>query len=91
MYYTLSIERLEFAKNLVPEVKTYKVNTKLSPQEDAKEVRSIFGDQESNFPPVILECAGVESSIITCAYVTRRSGTLMVIGVEKILLITFHS
>lgn len=85
----LSKEKLEFAKTLVPQVRTYKVNTKLSPQENAKEVRSIFGDQECNFPHVTLECTGVESSIITCAYVTRRLGTLMVIGVGKDIINNF--
>lgn len=79
----ISQQRLDFAKGLVPEVRTYKVNTKLSPQENANEIRSVFGSEEYNAPRVTLECTGVETSIITCAYVTRRSGTLMVIGVGK--------
>lgn len=77
----LSSQRLEFAKSLVPEVKTYKVDIKTSPQENAKKIRKLFGTEESQGPHVTLECTGVESSIISCAYVTRRSGTLMIIGV----------
>lgn len=79
----LSEERLKFAKKLVPEVVAYKVNTKISPQENAMEIRKIFGPNEENSPSRVLECTGVESSIITGAYVTKRSGVLMIIGVGK--------
>lgn len=79
----LSNERLEFAKKLVPEVKTYKVDINVLPQDNAEEIRKLFGFGEVSAPHVTLECTGVESSIATGAYVTRRSGTLMVIGVGK--------
>lgn len=79
----LSAERLEFAKSLVPEVKTFQIDLKSSPRETAKGIRKLFGADEVSAPHVTLECTGVESSIVTGAFVTRRSGTLMVIGVGR--------
>ncbi|CCH45844.1 hypothetical protein BN7_5430 [Wickerhamomyces ciferrii] len=79
----LSEGRLAFAKKLVPDVITYKIDPKLSPQENGAQIRKIFGDTELEAPSRILECTGVETSIITCAYVVRRSGLLMIIGVGK--------
>lgn len=79
----LSDARLNFAKKLVPDVITYKIDTKLSPQDNAKKIRLLFGESEQDAPSRVLECTGVESSIITGSYVTRRSGLLMVIGVGR--------
>ncbi len=79
----LSEGRLKFAKKLVPDVLTYQINPKLTPQENAKQIRSLFGTTEHSAPSRVLECTGVESSVITAAYVIRRSGLLMIIGVGK--------
>lgn len=63
----LSAERLEFAKNLVPSVLTYTVNTKTEPQEAAREIVKLFSDAAGMgsevMPAVTMECTGVESSI----------------------------
>lgn len=75
--------RLKVAKNLVPDVTTYQINTKKTPQENAKAIRLLFGTTEQSAPSRVLECTGVESSVITSAYVIRRSGLLMIIGVGK--------
>lgn len=85
----LNEARLDFARTIVPEVLTYKVELKLSPQDNAKQIRKLFGDDEFSAPHVTLECTGVENSIVTGAYVTRRSGTLMVIGVGKAVINNF--
>lgn len=78
----ISKERLEFSRKLVPSVITYQVQPKLSVQENAREIRKLFGTEEWEMPPYVLECTGVESSINTCCYVTRRAGTLTVLGVS---------
>lgn len=77
----ISESRLEFAKSLVPEVKTYKVDKALNHKENAKEIRKLFGTTEYEAPTVVYECTGVASGILTGAFTVRRSGTLLVIGV----------
>lgn len=79
----LSEKRLSFAKRLVPHAKTYKFDPKITSQLNAANIRNLFGPGEENAPSHVLECTGVESSIITGAYATRRSGTLVIIGVGK--------
>lgn len=74
--------RLEFAKKLVPAVITYKVQTKLSPKENAEQIRKLFGTTEYQMPSTVLECTGVASSINTGGYVVRRNGILVVVGVS---------
>ncbi|ODV83599.1 hypothetical protein CANARDRAFT_29831 [[Candida] arabinofermentans NRRL YB-2248] len=79
----ISSKRLEFAKKLIPEVTTYQIDTKKSNWENAQEIRKLFGPTEYEQPPCVLECTGVESSIITGGFVTRRGGTLTVLGVGR--------
>jgi L-iditol 2-dehydrogenase len=50
---------------------------------NAAAIRVLFGSTEYDAPPTVLECTGVESSIVTAAYAVRRGGDLMVIGVGK--------
>lgn len=78
----ISAERLEFARLLVPSVKTYQVQPKLTAEQNAGEIRKMFGTEEWQMPPYVLECTGVELSINTCCFVTRRAGTLTVLGVS---------
>ncbi|KAI1080352.1 sorbitol dehydrogenase [Whalleya microplaca] len=75
--------RLRFAKELVPRCETYLVSPKLTPAENAKEIRKLYGDDEYSAPASVMECTGVESSVCTAAFSVRRGGTLMVIGVGK--------
>ena len=79
----LEPKRLCFAKEYMPLCKTYQVNRSLSAQENAKAIRALFGPTEYEAPETILECTGVESSVVTAAYTVRRGGDLMVIGVGK--------
>jgi L-iditol 2-dehydrogenase len=79
----LEPRRLEFAKKFVPTALTYQVQKNLDAQGNAQEIRKLFGTQEYVAPEVVLECTGVESSVITAAYTARRGGTVMVIGVGK--------
>lgn len=79
----LEPKRLAFAKKLVPECETYQVQRDLSSEENAKGIRKLFGESEYGCPETVLECTGVESSIVTAAFAVRRGGTVMVIGVGR--------
>ncbi|KAK6386308.1 hypothetical protein LTS17_001883 [Exophiala oligosperma] len=67
--------------------------------ECAEEIRLLFGcsgtrdvergipeENEYNAPSTVMECTGIESSVITAAYACRRSGIVMVIGVGRSLM-----
>ncbi|KAF9732754.1 hypothetical protein PMIN06_007074 [Paraphaeosphaeria minitans] len=82
----LEPKRLEFAKKFVPSAVTYQVQKNLSAEENSKEIRRLFNLEhvgEYGAPEVVLECTGVESSVITACYTARRGGTVMVIGVGR--------
>jgi L-iditol 2-dehydrogenase len=74
--------RLDFAARFEPHCRTYRVQRGPTPQQSAREVRSLFGTEEYDMPQVVLECTGVESSICTAAYTARRGGTVNVVGVS---------
>lgn len=76
-------ERLEFAKKFVPSCQTYQINTKLSAEETAREIRKLYGEDEYSMPASVIECTGVESSVCTACYSVRRGGTIMIIGVGR--------
>ncbi|CAF9923948.1 MAG: hypothetical protein GOMPHAMPRED_003496 [Gomphillus americanus] len=85
--------RLEFAKKLVPTVFTYQSQRDAIPEENAINIRKLFGagvpsqvavtENEYSAPITCLECTGIESSVATAAYTCRRGGSVMVIGVGK--------
>jgi L-iditol 2-dehydrogenase len=78
--------RLEFAKTIVPQCKTYRVNRDLDAEGNAREIRELFDFAsvgEYGAPETVLECTGVESSVVTACYTARRGGTVMVIGVGR--------
>ncbi|KAL4923528.1 putative alcohol dehydrogenase [Aspergillus undulatus] len=75
--------RLDFAKRFLPSVTTYAINTSLDAQGNAKAIRSLFGEAEYNAPDRVLECTGIESSIVTAAFTARRGGVVVVVGVGK--------
>ncbi|MCJ1302297.1 hypothetical protein MMC08_005100 [Hypocenomyce scalaris] len=81
----LDSRRLAFAKQFVPACETYVIQRALGPQENAQAIRALFGaiEDESRAPKSVLECTGVESSIVTGAYTARRGGTVTVIGVGR--------
>lgn len=71
--------RLRFAKDICPQVVTYKVERQ--PVEDAaKAIVASFGGIE---PSLALECTGVESSIAAAIWAVRFGGKVFVIGVGK--------
>ncbi|KAF4450772.1 alcohol dehydrogenase [Fusarium albosuccineum] len=76
-------KRLAFAKELVPSAMTYQVDITKTAEENGKAVRKLFGESEYVQPRVALECTGVESSVCSAAFMVRRGGILMVVGVGK--------
>lgn len=71
-------DRLDFAKKLVPDVLTYRIDTNKTPRECAREIVRLFsracgvdeGEGEGQgevMPAVSMECTGVESSVHTAA------------------------
>lgn len=79
----LEPKRLAFAKEFVPSCQVYQVDTSLDAKGNANAIRALFGATEYDAPETILECTGVESSVITAAYTVRRGGDVMVVGVGK--------
>ena len=82
----LEPKRLAFAKQFVPTALTYQVDRNLDAQSNAKKIRELFDLEnvgEYGAPETVLECTGVESSVVTAAYTARRGGTVMVIGVGR--------
>jgi threonine dehydrogenase-like Zn-dependent dehydrogenase len=75
--------RLAFAKEFVPSCITYQVDPAKDAQGNAKAIRALFGKSEYVAPETVLECTGVENSVCTAAYTTRRGGVVVVIGVGK--------
>jgi L-iditol 2-dehydrogenase len=71
--------RLKFAKELVPSVRTLKVE-RVSPEESAKAIVSTLGGIE---PAIALECTGVESSVSAAIWAVKFGGKVFVIGVGK--------
>lgn len=75
----LSQTRLDFAKKLVPGVRTILIERGLDAQAQAAKVEEALGDKAA----VVLECTGVESSIWTSIYATKYGGMVFIIGVGK--------
>ena len=82
----LEPSRLAFAREFEPLCQTYQIDRNLSAQGNAKAIRRLFGETEYKAPDTILECTGVESSVVTAAYTVRRGGDLMVIGLGRDIL-----
>jgi L-iditol 2-dehydrogenase len=82
----LEPSRLAFAKKLVPECEVYRVSRDFDAEGNAREIRGLFSQQQASeyqAPEVVLECTGVESSIVTAGFAVRRGGTVVVIGVGR--------
>lgn len=82
----LEPKRLEFAKRFVPTAMTYQVDRNVDAKTNAQKIRTLFDFEkvgEYGAPETVLECTGVESSVVTAAYTARRGGTVMVIGVGR--------
>lgn len=72
--------RLEFARSLVPSVRTHQVSAQNGGEEFAAAVRALADGVE---PAYALECTGVESSINNAIYSVKYRGKVFVIGVGK--------
>lgn len=80
--------RLEFAKSLVPDVRTYKVQTGLSAEQNAEGIINVFNDGQGSGPGALrpriaMECTGVESSVASAIWSVKFGGKVFVIGVGK--------
>ncbi|KAJ5491049.1 L-arabinitol 4-dehydrogenase [Penicillium diatomitis] len=80
--------RLAFAKSLVPEVRTYKVQIGLSAEESAAGIINALNDGQGSGPDALrprlcLECTGVESSVNSAIWSMKFGGKVFVIGVGK--------
>ena len=65
---------------------TYQVDRNVDAKTNAQKIRTLFDFEkvgEYGAPETVLECTGVESSVVTAAYTARRGGTVMVIGVGR--------
>ncbi|KAI1334580.1 alcohol dehydrogenase [Xylariaceae sp. FL0016] len=85
----LEPKRLAFARAFEPGCRTYRVDPTLDAEGNARAVRGLFGpegeggDDEYFAPSAVLECTGVESSVVTAAFAVRRGGVVCVIGVGR--------
>ncbi|OXG70602.1 L-iditol 2-dehydrogenase [Cryptococcus neoformans Gb118] len=69
--------RLEFAKKLVPTVKTVQIEKTAKPEEVAEQIKDAAGMQLS----LALDCTGMESSIRSAIFSVKFGGKVFVIGV----------
>jgi L-iditol 2-dehydrogenase len=75
----ISQSRLDFAKKMVPGIRTILVERGVSAEDVARTAVKAMGVQ----PRVALECTGVESSLATAIYSVKFSGIVHAIGVGK--------
>ncbi|TFK29666.1 L-arabinitol 4-dehydrogenase [Coprinopsis marcescibilis] len=71
--------RLDFAKKLVPGVRTVLIDPKATPEAEAERIKKLADGPVK----VVLECTGAESSIRTAIYSTAFGCKVFVIGVGK--------
>jgi L-iditol 2-dehydrogenase len=71
--------RLNFAKEIIPGIKTLQVKIGETAEQFAKRVLELMEEE----PTVAMECTGVESSIAGAIQSVKFGGTVFVIGVGK--------
>ncbi|KAJ7832930.1 chaperonin 10-like protein [Mycena leptocephala] len=71
--------RLDFAKKLVPGVRTVLIKRGTTPKEQAQEIKEAAGGALK----LALECTGVESSVHTAVHSMQFGGKVFIIGVGK--------
>jgi L-iditol 2-dehydrogenase len=69
--------RLKFAKELVPRVRTYKVERNKTPEQAAEDLVKLAGMRFA----LAMECTGVESSVATASWASKFGGKVFVTGV----------
>ena len=72
--------RLRFAKELVPSVRTYKVERGVTPEQAGEQIKAKAGGIAL---AIAMECTGVESSIASAVWSVKFGGKVFVIGVGK--------
>ena len=72
--------RLAFAKELVPRVRTYKVERGVNEETAAQHIIELAGRVQ---PSIALECTGVQSSVNAAIHSVKFGGKVFVIGVGK--------
>lgn len=72
--------RLKFAKELVPDVRTFQIPLGKTPEECAE---MIIGTMDGNRPAIAMECTGVESSVAAAVWSVKFGGKVFVTGVGK--------
>lgn len=80
--------RLQFAKSLAPEVRTYRVEKGATPEQTADGIVNAMNDGQGSGPNALrprlaLECTGVESSVSSAIWSVKFGGKVFVIGVGK--------
>ncbi|KAI9928586.1 hypothetical protein ASPWEDRAFT_168560 [Aspergillus wentii DTO 134E9] len=77
--------RLDFARSLVPNVRTHHVTAGQTPEDIAKDVSRLMSEGESGElePAIALECTGVEGSLAGAIHSVKFGGKVFVIGVGK--------
>jgi L-iditol 2-dehydrogenase len=73
--------RLEFAKSLVPNVKTHNITPGETPEQTAAKIVELMGNGLE--PAIALECTGVESSVGTAIESVKFGGKVFIVGVGK--------
>lgn len=76
----ISQSRLDFAKKVVPGIRTVLVERGVSSEAVADKIVEALGGEKAR---VAIECTGVESSLATAIYSVKFAGTVQVIGVGK--------
>ncbi|KAG1808716.1 chaperonin 10-like protein [Suillus subaureus] len=71
--------RLDFAKKLVPGVRTVLVERGLTPKDAAQKIKAAADGPVK----VAIECSGVESSVHTAVHAAQFGGKVFIIGVGK--------
>ncbi|CAG9978018.1 unnamed protein product [Clonostachys byssicola] len=74
-------KRLEFAKTIMPDVRTHLVEKGQCPEEVAVKIHQAMGDGAE--VAVALECTGVESSVSNAIQSVKFGGKVFIIGVGK--------
>jgi L-iditol 2-dehydrogenase len=72
--------RLKFAQEVVPGVRTLKVEIGQTPEDFSERLHTLM---EGTEPAIAIECTGVESSIAGAIQSVKFGGTVFVIGVGK--------
>lgn len=80
--------RLNFAKSLAPDVRTYKVQPGLNAEQNAQGILDVLNDGNGSAidalrPRLALECTGVESSVASAIWSVKFGGKVFIIGVGK--------